>query len=124
LEDDAEKKKRKQQWKQRMLTEEGRQRRDKRYPRAALKFYNDSPFKYLYDSGNDQEALLLNACGVDGKDCTTTYNHQCSTIGMNQILNTFMSTFSRESRYFNYNITLEDSADATIADILQMQANT
>jgi hypothetical protein len=66
LEDEAEKNQRKQQWKQRMLTEEGRRRRDKRYPRAALKFYNDSPFKYLYDSGNDQ--ALLNACGVDHEE--------------------------------------------------------
>jgi hypothetical protein len=49
-----------------MSTEEGRQRRDKRYPRAALKFYNNSPFKYLYNSGNDQ--ALLNACGVDHEE--------------------------------------------------------
>jgi hypothetical protein len=67
LEEEAKKIQRKQQqWKQRMLTEEGKQRRDKRYPRAALKFYKDSPFKYLYDSGNDQ--ALLNACGVDHEE--------------------------------------------------------
>jgi hypothetical protein len=55
-----------------MLNEEGRRRRDRRYPRAALKFYKDSPFKYLYTSKNDQ--ALLNACGVDHEEFTNLLN--------------------------------------------------
>jgi hypothetical protein len=54
---------RKKSWKQKNLTLEGRRRRDRRYPRAALRHYKESPFRYLYVSQNDQ--ALLNATGVD-----------------------------------------------------------
>ena len=47
----------------RNITSEGRRRRDRRYPRSCLRGYEDSPFKHLYNSGNDQG--LLNATGVD-----------------------------------------------------------
>ena len=45
------------------LDEEGRKRRDRRIPRAALNFFKYSSFKHLYKSGNDQ--ALLNATGHD-----------------------------------------------------------
>ena len=44
-------------------TEEQKLRRDRRFPRIALRYYNDSPFKYMYDSGNNQS--LLHACACD-----------------------------------------------------------
>jgi DDE superfamily endonuclease len=50
-------------WKQHNLTIEGRRRRDRRYPRSAIKPYSKSPFVYLLNSRNDQ--ALLNATGVD-----------------------------------------------------------
>ena len=34
-------------------TEEQKLRRDRRFPRIALRYYTDSPFKYMYDSGNN-----------------------------------------------------------------------
>ncbi len=40
-----------------------RRRRDRRIPRIALISYKDSPFIYLYESGNDQ--ALLNATATD-----------------------------------------------------------
>jgi hypothetical protein len=52
-----------QTWNQRSLSAEGRRRRDRRYPRVALKRFVESPFKHLFDSGNEQ--ALLNATGVD-----------------------------------------------------------
>jgi hypothetical protein len=50
-------------WKQCNLTIEGRRRRDRCYPRSAIKPYSKSPFVYLLNSRNDQ--ALLNATGVD-----------------------------------------------------------
>ena len=50
-------------WKQANLNSEGRQRRDRRYPRVSLRRYDESPFKHLFDSGSEQ--ALLNATGVD-----------------------------------------------------------
>eukprot|EP00980_Cylindrotheca_fusiformis_P019176 scaffold6507_cov90-Cylindrotheca_fusiformis.AAC.4 len=50
-------------WRQASLNPEGLQRRDRRYPRVTLKSYNESAFKHLFDSGNDQ--ALINATGVD-----------------------------------------------------------
>eukprot|EP00536_Pseudo-nitzschia_multiseries_P004511 jgi/Psemu1/10126/gm1.10126_g len=46
-----------------LLGEEDKKRRDRRTPRIAIKRYSQSPFIYLYQSGNDQ--ALLNCCGVD-----------------------------------------------------------
>eukprot|EP00536_Pseudo-nitzschia_multiseries_P009979 jgi/Psemu1/24666/gm1.24666_g len=46
-----------------LLGEEDKRRRDRRTPRIAIKRYTQSPFIYLYQSGNDQ--ALLNCCGVD-----------------------------------------------------------
>jgi hypothetical protein len=57
---------RKKSWKQRNLNDEGRRRRDRRFPRHAVKSYWDSAFRHLYMSGCDQS--LLNACGVDHKE--------------------------------------------------------
>ena len=65
---EEEEKERHKSWKQRELSLEGRRRRDRRYPRVSLKYYPASPFKYLYDSGNDQ--ALLNATGVDHAEFT------------------------------------------------------
>ena len=45
------------------LSAEDKRRRDRRTPRAALKKYRFSSFKYLFDSKNDQ--ALLNCCGLD-----------------------------------------------------------
>ena len=56
----------KKQWQQHYLNEKGQKRRDRQYPRTALKYYSESPFKYLYESKDDQ--ALLNACGVDHKE--------------------------------------------------------
>ena len=47
------------------LTIEDRRRRDRRYPRIAIQYYEQSSFKYLFLSGDEQ--ALLNACGVDHK---------------------------------------------------------
>ena len=44
------------------LSPEGRKLYDKRIPRCALRKYEFSPFKYLYDSGNDQ--ALMNMTGL------------------------------------------------------------
>ena len=44
---------------------EDKRRRDRRYPRIALKSFHYSAFVQLYHSGNDQS--LLNCCGVDHK---------------------------------------------------------
>ena len=38
-------------------------RRSKKIPRIALKKYNQSAFRFMYESGNDQ--ALLNCCAVD-----------------------------------------------------------
>ena len=48
-------------WRQKYLNDEGKRRKDRRNPIIALRFYSDSPFKYLFESRNDQ--ALLNACG-------------------------------------------------------------
>ena len=40
-----------------------RRRRDNRTPRISLKRYSESPFTFLFKSGNDQ--ALLNCCAVD-----------------------------------------------------------
>ena len=45
------------------LTPEDRRRRDRRTPRIAIRYYAQSSFVYLYESGNEQ--ALLNCCGVD-----------------------------------------------------------
>ena len=50
-------------------TEEQKLRRDGRFPSIALRYYNDSPFKYMYDSGNNQS--LLHACACDHQ----TFHH-------------------------------------------------
>ena len=47
------------------LSIENRRRRDRRYPRASVQFYEQSPFRYIFLSGDEQ--ALLNACGVDHK---------------------------------------------------------
>ena len=47
------------------LSIEERRRRDRRYPRKAVRFYEQSPFKYLFLCGDEQ--ALLNCCGVDHK---------------------------------------------------------
>ena len=47
------------------LSSEDRRRRDRRYPRASVQFYEQSPFRYIFLSGDEQ--ALLNACGVDHK---------------------------------------------------------
>ena len=47
------------------LSIEDKRRRDRRYPRASVGYYEQSPFKYIYLSGDEQ--ALLNACGVDHK---------------------------------------------------------
>ena len=44
------------------LTLEERRERDRRTPRAALRRYQDSSFRYLFDSGDNQ--ALLNCCGT------------------------------------------------------------
>ena len=36
------------------LSPEERRLRDRRYPRCSVAPWNDSPFKFLIDSGNDQ----------------------------------------------------------------------
>ena len=46
-----------------LLDDEDKRRRDRRIPRAALRPFKYSSFKYLYSSGNDQ--ALLNATGFD-----------------------------------------------------------
>jgi len=45
-------------WKMRFLTEEGRRRRDRCIPRAALVPPRLSPWQKLYSSGNNQQALI------------------------------------------------------------------
>jgi hypothetical protein len=45
------------------LTPEDRRGRDRRIPRCSICHYNESAFKYLYDSKNDQG--LLNLTGLD-----------------------------------------------------------
>ena len=45
------------------LSPEDKQRRDRRFPRIAVRRYSQSPFLYLFHSCNDQS--LLNCCGVD-----------------------------------------------------------
>lgn len=40
--------------------------------------------------------------GYDLSLMVRLYNHQCCTIGMNQILNTYMFNSSAERRYFGY----------------------
>jgi len=46
------------------LSPEDRRRRDRRIPRRAnLSYYEDSPFKNIFDSGDDQ--ALLNLTGLD-----------------------------------------------------------
>ena len=47
----------------RMLTLEERRRRDRRIPRSALRPHCESPFRYLFNSGNDQG--FINATGLD-----------------------------------------------------------
>ena len=46
-----------------LLTREDRKRRDRRIPRSSLRLYCQSPFRFLFDSGNDQ--ALINATGLD-----------------------------------------------------------
>ncbi len=45
--------------------EKGGKRRGRRYPRAALRYFAEYPFKHLLYSGNDQ--ALLNATEVDNE---------------------------------------------------------
>lgn len=45
------------------LSPEEKRRRDKRTPRIALRHFVESPFLFMYHSGNDQ--ALINCCGVD-----------------------------------------------------------
>lgn len=42
---------------------EDKRKRDKRYPRISVKRFVESPFYYLFHSGNEQ--ALLNCCAVD-----------------------------------------------------------
>ena len=49
-------------YKQRLTFEE-RNRYSRKIPRCALRRYHDSPFRFLFNSGNDQ--ALLNITGVD-----------------------------------------------------------
>ena len=46
------------------LSDEDKHRRDKRIPRISIQRYSESPFFYLFGSGNDQ--ALLNCCAVAG----------------------------------------------------------
>ena len=46
-----------------LLSDEEKRRRDRRYPRKAVRVYKYSSFKYLYTSGNNQ--ALLNATGFE-----------------------------------------------------------
>ena len=46
-----------------LLSPEDRRRRDRRTPRLSIKYYSQSSFHYLFESGNDQ--ALLNCCAVD-----------------------------------------------------------
>ena len=45
------------------LSEEEKHRRDRRIPRIALRKYEFSSFRYMFESKNDQ--ALLNCCAVD-----------------------------------------------------------
>ena len=45
------------------LSAEEKKRRDRRIPRCAVRRHADSPFKFLFDSGDDQ--ALLNVTAVD-----------------------------------------------------------
>ena len=46
-----------------LLPPEERRRRDRRLPRCSIRKYKHSPFKYMYDSKNEQ--ALLNTTGLD-----------------------------------------------------------
>ena len=46
-----------------LLTREDRKRRDRRIPRSSLRPYCQSPFRFLFDSGNNQ--ALINATGLN-----------------------------------------------------------
>ena len=46
-----------------MLDDEAKHRRDRRYPRVAVKHFSYSSFRHLYLSHNDQ--ALLNCTGYD-----------------------------------------------------------
>ena len=46
-----------------LLSDEEKRRRDRRIPQVALRFHNESPFFYLFKSGDEQ--ALLNCCAVD-----------------------------------------------------------
>jgi hypothetical protein len=39
------------------------------------------------------------------------YNHQVQSIGMNQILSTFMPDISAERRYFQQNVGIDETGD-------------
>jgi hypothetical protein len=45
------------------------------------------------------------------------YNHQCTTMGRNQILSTYMPLISPENKFFHYGISIDASAN-TLADSL------
>ena len=47
------------------LSIEDKRRRDRTYPRKAVQYYPQSPFRYIFLSGDEQ--ALLNGCGVDHK---------------------------------------------------------
>ena len=64
--------------------------RDRRVPRISLRLYKDSPFHYLYDSGNDQ--ALLNCTG---------YNHQKFSVLLNFFGKKFDSWTFNEETYMN-----------------------
>ena len=49
-------------YKQRLSVEE-RRRYSRKIPRCALRRYNDFPFRFLFDNGNDQS--ILNITGID-----------------------------------------------------------
>jgi hypothetical protein len=63
-------------------------------------------------------------CGLDLSLMVRLYNHESMLNNWNEsnIKHIHVNIFKRESRYFHYNIRLDDSADA-IADILQTQAS-
>ena len=59
----------------RILSEEDRRKRDRRIPRMSIRRYGDSPFKFLFESDNDQ--ALLNLTGLDH----STFNELLALFG-------------------------------------------
>ena len=55
----------KNEWDRKQKSNEERRRKDRRTPRIAIRRHADSPFVFLFESGDNQ--ALLNCCGVDHK---------------------------------------------------------